>query len=262
MILEKNTMKFNSKKGVSKTTIVCIHGNSSSSKVFDSLLNSEKILQTVIAVDLPGHGVAVNEKLPEEKLFSFYKGELINFINTIEDDIILIGNSLGGHLAIEISQNIPKLKGLVIMGTPPLKAPLNFEEAFNQVEALQTFLSENPNLEAIKSAAKVAAFIEENREVIISDFKKANPIVRSMTAASIMNGELENEYQQFIDLKIPKLIIRGKQDPSPKVEYLNRLVSECKNASIKEFKNCGHYPSLEQPKQFIEEVNNFVKNVF
>lgn len=109
-------MKFNSKMGVSKGTIVCIHGNSSSSKVFYSLLNSEEISQTIIAVDLPGHGTAVNEKLPKEKLFSFYKKELVNFINRIEDDIILIGNSLGGHLAVEIAKDISSLKGLVIMG--------------------------------------------------------------------------------------------------------------------------------------------------
>lgn len=246
-----------------KGTIVCIHGNCSSSKVFNHLKNSKAIPYQIIANDLPGNGENSKASLSKENLFKYYKGLLIEQINNINDDVLLVGNSLGGHLAIEIASSVTRLKGLVIMGTPPVRSPINFEEAFLPVEALSTFLTENPEAKAIEEAAKVAVYDTSFAKYVISDFKAANPKIRTMIASDLLGGKLEDEYNDFINLCMPKFIIRGLQDPSVNPDYLNALQNDCAdNCEIIEIDNCGHYPSLEQPELFNRAILKICKTVF
>ena len=257
-------MKDSIVRGELKGTIVCIHGNSSSNKVFTSILNCTKIQQTKITLDLPGHGSNLeNYKNHSDFSMLFFKNKLIDYISKIDDDILLVGNSLGGHLAIEIANQINKLKGLVIFGTPPLKKPINFKEAFIPIEALQTFLTENPPEEAIQDAAKIVSKNNNSVATIISDFKKTNPLVRRDVAKDIQGNNLENEHEIFIQLKIPKFIIAGELDYSINLNYLKQITEDCNNnCELIKLKNCGHYPSLEKPNEFIEVLSDITKKIF
>ncbi|WP_298764255.1 hypothetical protein [uncultured Polaribacter sp.] len=49
------------KKGGKEGAIIFLHGNSSSSSVFEHVLNSDQIQQTKIAIDLPGHGTSADD---------------------------------------------------------------------------------------------------------------------------------------------------------------------------------------------------------
>lgn len=242
-----------------KGTIICIHGNSSSSNVFNSILSAD-IAHRVIAVDLPGHNKAATTELPTENLFDFYKSELIQLINALEDSVILIGNSLGGHLAVEIAPKINQLKALVIMGTPPVKSPINFEEAFIPMEALSTFLQENPDDIAIKEAANVAVYNKANTEAIVKDFKTCNPKIRALLATDIMGNKFSDQHQTFKALPINKYILKGLQDPTVNPNYLAQLQHECKSScELIDIEKCGHYPSLEQPEVFVQTVKRIAK---
>lgn len=251
-------------EGKEKGTIFCIHGNSSSSKVYQKLLDSKDVSYTKIAVDLPGHG---SNQLKKESVndFSFeaYKKYLINKIAEIEDDILLVGNSLGGHLAIEIAPKIKRLKGLVIMGTPPVKKPINFEEAFLPVEALNTFFTENPKEQEIIEVAKVTLVDKTNTSMFINDFKHTNPLVRKASAIEISENKLLNQFDVFTELAIPKYIIAGDFDLSVNREYLESVKNKCLGfCKIIDFENCGHYPSLDKPEEFIASINTIANQVF
>ena len=130
-------LHFELKKGTRKGTMVFLHGNSSSSKVFNETFSSS-IDHTLIRMDLPGHGGS--PKNPQSYAIDTLRTMVIDFIiEKVTEPFLLIGNSLGGHLAIEILPELPQCKGLVIFGTPPLKKPINAEEAFLPCEALNTY---------------------------------------------------------------------------------------------------------------------------
>lgn len=257
-------MKKKIKKGNKEGIIIFLHGNSSSSSVFEHILNSDEIQQTKIAIDLPGHGKSIAAyKNHKDFSVSFYSKKLIEYINSLEEDILLAGNSFGGHLAIEIAPKIKNLKGLVIFGTPPVKKPINFEEAFLPVEALQTFLTENPTNEAINSAADIAVKNKKCTTTIISDFVKANPRVRKDVAEEILSNNWADQYEIFTKLNLPKFMIAGDSDPSVNSLYLENVQKACKpNCTLIYFKNCGHYPSIEKPEEFIEMINIITEKVF
>jgi pimeloyl-ACP methyl ester carboxylesterase len=257
-------MKYNIVKGKDKGSIVFIHGNSSSSYVFNEVLKSELISQTKIVIDLPGHGKSSNEYENDEDFFMCsYSEKLIKLINTLDDNIFLVGNSLGGHIAIEIAPHINKLMGLLIFGAPPLKKPLNLEEAFVFIPELQKYFIENVSEIEMKEAVEVMLFNKQCSSVMIEDFKKANPKVRKAIAIDIAEDKFLNQFKIFIDLSIPKYIIAGTHDPSVNLEYLKLVVN--KSSSYSElimFQNCGHYPSLEKPKEFNKTLERIIKEVF
>ena len=251
-------------KGTKKGTIFCIHGNSSSANVYQNLLEFDEIQHTKIAIDLKGHGKNQNVNYTlNDFSFTTHKEFLTKEILKIEDDILLIGNSLGGHLAIEIAREIKKLKGLVIMGTSPVKKPINFEEAFLPVAALNTFLTENPTEKEIKEAIQVTLIDKAKTKTIINDFKKSNPKVRKAIALDFMENKLLNQFTIFSKLDIPKYIIAGANDPSVNRKYLDLIKNNSKNSfKIFDLKNCGHYPSLDKPKEFNIIIKQIAKEIF
>lgn len=247
-----------------KGTIFCIHGNSSSARVYHNILNCKSIAYTVITPDLPGHGEHQNKN---QTLDSFsiaaYCDFLITEIEKTTGDIILIGNSLGGHLAIEIAPKIKNLKGLVIMGTPPLKKPVNFEEGFMPVPALNTFLTENPDKKEVIETVNSIIKDKSTATLIVEDFTKANPLVRKAVGIDLSEENLSDEYTIFCQLDIPKYIIAGDRDPSINRNYLETLKNDSINiCKIFDLDNCGHYPSTEQPEKFNTIIKQLANSVF
>ncbi|MEO9954492.1 alpha/beta hydrolase [Nonlabens sp.] len=251
----KSTFISSNKEGL----IVLLHGSSSSSKVFKNL----QLTNSVLAPTLSGHEINENTDDNDDFSFKFYKRELIKLINSYSKPVFLIGNSIGGHLAIEISNDIKNLKGLMIFGTPPVKKPVNFEEAFLPVAALQTFLTEHPTQEEIEEAASITVYDDKYSAMVAADFNNSNPKVRVTTVEDITNGNWLDQYKIFTELKCPKFIVSGVQDPSVNPSYLKEVVEQSKgDAQLITIENCGHYPTLEKPEEMSEIINQIAADIF
>jgi|TARA_B110000046_G_C12761293_1_gene301004 hypothetical protein len=75
-------------------------------EVFRNVLDSNEIKQTNITIDLPGHGVNLEGFDPEEdfKIDAICK-RLLEFINQIDDDVLLVENSMmANHLLLNRSE--------------------------------------------------------------------------------------------------------------------------------------------------------------
>jgi pimeloyl-ACP methyl ester carboxylesterase len=251
-------------KGKNKGTIVFIHGNSSSSDVFIDIMNSNVITQSKLTVDLPGHGKSIDGYTNESDFsMASYSEKIIAVLNQIDDDIILAGNSLGGHIAIEISEKIPRLKGLVIFGTPPLKKPLNFEEAIVPMAELQIYISENATDAEIDTAVNMIIYNKKLVNSFIKSFKETNPKIRKALAKDFAENRWSNQFELFTNLKIPKFIIAGSYDTYIITAYLLEVVNTCQGTcEFISIKDCGHYPSIEKAEEFIETMKYITKKVF
>lgn len=247
----------------SDTTLVLLHGNSSSSKVFAPLIKNNTISANIIAFDLPGHG---KSKAIQQFDLDVLIALLIKEINALNTKIVLLGHSLGGHLCLEISEKIVALKGLILMGTPPLAKPLNLEECFFPIPELNTYFTENPTEEEVDKAICIA--VNQKRVIpgIKEDFLNTAPLFRkTMHHNFIEEKKIADEQLIFNNLAIPKFIIHGKNDTLINFDYFIRLKKENKLGSVKiyEIEDCGHYPSIEKPHEFqkiIVDIFNLNKN--
>ena len=69
-----------------KGVIVCIHGNSSSAKVFDDFLRSDSISNAKVAVELKGHGANQSKRYELDDFFlDSQKKHIIDKLSDIHD---------------------------------------------------------------------------------------------------------------------------------------------------------------------------------
>lgn len=255
-------MKIKERKGTEKGTVVLIHGNSCSSEVFAPLFESD-IPYTLIAPDLPGHGNSDRSENEEDYSIIRNCSDLLKMIGAIQDDILLVGHSLGGHYAIEIAEALQNLKGLVIFGTPPLKKPINAEEAFIPNPNIAALYMESPDDDQLMPFFEDAVVNKEVIPGLVKDFKRADPRVRPMLAKGLAQGEPSDEVAIFSRLNVPKYVIVPDKDPFINQDYLYLLQKQVSFPfTILSLSECGHYPSLETPEQFISILKEVSSEMF
>ena len=113
----------------SPTTILLLHGNSSSSRIFTPVFNSSlSQIHPLLAFDLPGHGSSSDAPDPHTSYTqpAYAACALSVLQHAGVRDVITLGWSLGGHNGIELLNILTqrpelgiKMRGLLIVGTPP-----------------------------------------------------------------------------------------------------------------------------------------------
>lgn len=245
-----------------KKNIVLIHGNSSSSDTFKEIEKYIDKEYTITSFDLPGHGNSHYSDNIEDFYFAEYLNKSLSVINQLEGEVVLFGHSLGGHIVIEIAQEIENLSGIIIAGTPPLKKPLNFAEGFNVVDAVQVYFQEHPEEISIIESIDGILVKKDSTELVFDDFNRTNPLVRIALAKNLEKQDVfQNQFQIFKDLDCNKLIVKGEGDILISSDYLQMINNECKSELVT-LKDCGHFPQIEQPEELGEILNTFCKFCF
>jgi pimeloyl-ACP methyl ester carboxylesterase len=101
---------------------VLIHGNSSSSRAFSRQLDGplgERF--RLVAIDLPGYGASDNARDPSAYSLPGHARAVRVAVDALGlDDARFVGWSLGGHVALEMAPDLPRARGFLIFGTPPV----------------------------------------------------------------------------------------------------------------------------------------------
>ncbi len=258
MNLSRNSLNKDFVKGKTPGTIVCIHGNSSSMKVFDHFFSSD-FEYSRLRFDLAGHGDSYRSDDPAMYSYDNYRKNILNLIDEIDDEMVLFGNSLGGHLAIEIAPQVKNLRGLILAGSPPLRKPLNAEEAWLPFPQIQNMFTEVVPEKTVKEMFSLAISNQSVLPTIVDDFLRADSKIRSAAMAEILEGKIPDEVVIFQSLKAKKYILHPLQDPTPNADYMRSIMGD---AQMIDIENCGHYPSIEQPEVFHKIVSEICKEVF
>ncbi len=103
--------------------VLFIHGNSSCRGVFDAQMNGPLAAEhRLIAIDLPGHGASSDAFDPIRTYtrpgFADAVCEALEQLGVRE--VVVVGWSLGGHIAIEMLAATTGIRGLMIIGSPPI----------------------------------------------------------------------------------------------------------------------------------------------
>ena len=228
--------------------IILLHGLFGALSNWKTVVNEFSKTHRVIIPKIPLTEVDV-KKANLESLTDYVR----KFINKQKlKNFILIGNSLGGHIALIYSILYPKkVKKLILTGSSGL-----YENSFggtfpkrgdyNYINERVEYTFYNPKILSKK-------YIDEIYDTLNDNDKCLNII---KLARSAQRNNMSELLRKIIS---PTLLVWGLNDtitPPSVAHEFNRLI---KNSKIKFIDNCCHAPMMEHPKLFNKYIVDFLK---
>lgn len=234
--------------------IIFIHGNSMGHQSFELQLASPALNgYRLLALNLPGHGDSSKDSSYNVPEFSRILSEFISALNIF--DYILVGHSLGGHVALEALEFLNPA-GVMIIGTPPVSIPF-----------LPGMFLPHPAMELLYkndlTDEEIISLLEAFGTKDIEQFKKTDPAFRTLFAEGLSKGMFKDEITLLRDFKGQKAIILGSDDPLVNKEYLNTNI-ELKDLWKEQviILEGGHSVHEQNPEDFITVMLDFAAHSF
>ena len=250
------------KGNIKKNAVIFLHGNSLSSSSFKNQL--ENLNLPMLAIDLPGHGQSDPAKNPEETYsMPGYAKAVRSVIDQLQlQDFILVGHSLGGHIAINVAGSEKNTKGLLLFGTPPLDVVSSFGNAFLPNPLFPLLLQSDVTENQALQLAEDILLQQEQKENLIKDILNTDPNARAHFAAFVGNGVIEDEIKMINSFYFPTAILHGEKDTIANKEYIENIgFQNLWNNKLHIINNSGHCPQIEQHQTFNDLLNDYYKSV-
>lgn len=224
------------------TPIVILHGLMGGLSNFDGVVNffPEKGYKVLIP-ELPLYSMTLLQT--SVQTFAKYLKDFLKF--TGYKDVILLGNSLGGHIALLGTKMYPGLiKGLVITGSSGL-----YENAMGESYPRRgdyDFIKKKAENVFYNPATATKEIVDEVY-VTVSD---RNKLIKTLAIAK--SAIRHNMAKDLPKMKTPTCIIWGKNDnvtPPEVAEDFNRLLPD---SDLYWIDKCGHAAMMEHPDEFNE----------
>ena len=250
----------------SGSPVVLVHGNSFSSRIFEPQLESDLGRKhRLVALDLPGHGESSDAADPAATYnLPGYARVVVNFARQLGlEEAVFVGWSLGGHILIEALPDLPRSKGILIYGTPPIAFPPDMGSAFLPNPAMGVAFNPNPSPEEADGfcqaclkpgSAEIPAMFRE-------DVLRTDGQARAQLAASISPNGYTDEVIALEQMSIPLAIVHGEHEQLVNGDYFNRLkMPTLWRGSVQIVKDAGHATNWEQPGEFNILLEAFINN--
>lgn len=218
--------------------LILLHG------LFGQLSNWDKVVEYF--------GAAYNIHIPTLPIYEGRQNDQLDYLTEFLEayidtrrlkDVILVGNSLGGHVAIlYASQHAGDVKGLVLTGSSGLYENTNVggfprRNTYDYIKQRVAYTFHDP---AMATEALVAEVLD-----ITKDGGKCLSVLRMAKSAQ------RNYVADLLpDISIPTLLVWGREDRITPLHVAYEFEEMLPDAKLVVFDNCGHVPMMERPADF------------
>ena len=232
-------------------TLMLIHGLGGSAEAWRDDINLLAPSYRVIALDLPGFGKS--DKPKADYSVEYQAGVVREVIGALgAGKVALAGSSLGGWISALVAlENPDAVSHLILVDSAGLRS-----------EASQPATPLNPSTREEQKALLQALFADKSKvtEGLVDAQWAYRRDVRSTVEATIKSLGVNAPFldDRLKDIRVPTLIIWGKQDALVPLEAAERFDKGIRGSKLIVIDNAGHLPQIEQPKAFARAVKGFV----
>ena len=167
------------------------------------------------------------------------------------DDFVLLGNSLGGHIALIYTlKKQEKVNKLILTGSSGL-----FENAMGGS------YPKRGSYEYIKERAEYTFYDPKSisEDYVQEVFETTKSIPKCLNIVAIAkSAQRHNMAKELPDIKVPTLLVWGLNDtitPPMVAHDFNRLIP---NSTLRFIDKCCHAPMMERPEKFNEILRKYL----
>ena len=246
---EKGEYKFID-EGEGKTMLV-LHGLFGALSNFDGLIQHFRNTHRVIVPMMPLYDMPLI-KTGVGSLSNF----ILAFIKKLElSDIILLGNSLGGHVSLVTANAKPDLfAAMVLTGSSGL-----YENAFGGS------FPRREDKEYIRKKIAVtfydpAMVTDELVDVTFELVKDRSKLIKVLALAK--SAIRHNMMKDLPNYKMPTCLIWGRNDTITPPEVAEEFNNHIPDSELFWIDKCGHAPMMEHPEEFNTILDGWLKKRF
>lgn len=231
------------------TPIIVLHGLMGGLSNFDSVTNffSNNGYKVVIP-ELPIYTMSLLKT--NVKSFANYLKDFIEFKDF--DEVILLGNSLGGHIGLYHTKLYPeKVKALIITGSSGL-----YESAMGGG------YTKRSDYEVIKKKAQDVFYdpAVATKEIVDEVYETVNDRNKLIKTLAIAKSAIRhNMAKDLPNMNTPTCIIWGKNDSVTPPEVAEEFHELLPDSDLFWIDKCGHAAMMEHPEEFNKILNAWLE---
>ncbi|MRX45880.1 alpha/beta fold hydrolase [Pedobacter puniceum] len=169
-------------------------------------------------------------------------------------NVIVLGNSLGGHVGLVFVTSHPEfVKALVLTGSSGLYEN-SFGGSFPKRENYD-FIKEKVEFTFYDPATATKELVDEVFETV----NDRNKVIRILAMAK--SAIRHNMSKDLHKIKLPVALIWGRNDRITPPEVADEFHNLLPNSELYWIDKCGHAPMMEQPAEFNQILNKVLEKI-
>lgn len=169
-------------------------------------------------------------------------------------DVCLLGNSLGGHVALIYCLSHPEhVKSLVLTGSSGLYEN-SFGGTFPRRESYD-FVKEKVEYTFYDPQTATKELVDE----VFQTVNDRHKVIRILAMAK--SAIRHNMAKELNKIKIPVSLIWGKNDKITPPEVADEFHNLLPDSELHWIENCGHAPMMERPEEFNHILRGFLEKI-
>lgn len=262
-------------EGGEVTDLVLLHGWGMNSAVWQPVLEQLEKSFRVTLIDLPGHGYSQNSHSQNSYSQNSYSceskrlnGSLDEWVTAIEavlpDKSILMGWSLGGLLAMQLTLQYPdRFSGVIMITATPSFMQRDDWPCAMQKNTLENFAD---NLKS-----NIKSTLNRFLSLQIQGCDDARNLLKQLKAGFASRPQAEEHAletglsflhdidirNELASLSIPSLWIYGEKDTLVPACSSQSIANLLPGSTVKQIKGAGHVPFLSHVNETLQEIMNW-----
>ena len=243
--------------------VVFIHGSGPGASGYSNFKGNypwlaERGLRTIVP-DLPGYGLS-SKPDDVEYVLEFFVTTLAGFLDALGvGRCVLIGNSLGGAIAIQYALERPQaVSKLILMGPGGLED----RAVYFQMEGIQKMMTDFAAgvLDAQGMRRLLSILVYDPRHITDELVAERVPVCARQPKAVLATMRVPNLSDRLPQLHCPILGFWGFNDKFCPASGATKMLERCPNARFVLVNRCGHWVMVEHRDMFNQACLDFLRN--